>query len=273
MAKRNDTRLGYAAYFGLKKSSGQLHAHILCDYLPDAVSEPLQEYEYHHVSQWLSDTLSEYGLECFILELPNYKDIVHMSEYTSNNTRSLLRSDLPARFRSVRHARHWHKLKRAPGTMHIFACEQCKQTSWCTWAHAPSKCAHCGSESHTHVFAVKGYSNIVLYSDKWREYINTPNNSDKHLIETKTCSKCNSQYPATSQYFQKHGKSTLRSECKQCASTYEHKRGQQIHRRFRRDKMTDRQWFSHLASRGIKHEDMPDDMPIQNALFDDKQEV
>ena len=267
-ARRQRQALGYGCYFGLKKSTRQLHAHVLCDFLPDAVPAPTPGYPTRHTSQWLSDALAGYGLACFIVELVGYADIVRMAEYTANNTLSLLRSDLPTYFRAMNHSRRWRKLDRTPRNAHVWACDACSQMSWSGQRRAPTRCRVCGSHEHSFLYTVKGYSNIALNA---LPYIYTHNNVNAApktvpLTPTRSCSQCGVVKPLTTDNFQQSGNGRFRSECKQCSGRYEQARERKPTRRHRRDKMTDAQWFSELASEGIEHKDMPDDMPIQRSL-------
>jgi hypothetical protein len=106
-AQRDGVALQYATVYGFKPTTGQIHAHILSNWLPAPFSAPTRRHQYHHRDAWL-DGRAALGNLTLWHELA--QSVQRVAHYSANNLKSVLRVDLPSNFQRLVYSRNFPKL-------------------------------------------------------------------------------------------------------------------------------------------------------------------
>lgn len=105
-AHREGVELHYAVVYGFK-STGQIHAHIMANWLPAPMRKPTSRHQFRHVDEWLDGRAKKRQLTLWH-ELAQSSERV--ANYSANNLRSVLAVELPSNFQRITYSRGFPKL-------------------------------------------------------------------------------------------------------------------------------------------------------------------
>lgn len=246
-SKRNKHTLKYCTYYGYKES-GQLHAHNVASWLPDAVyshqrkvyNKKAKRWVFYdvYVSEWLKSTCERVGIDCHIERVKKIDDV---ARYLRSNIETTLHNFPPERQR-VRFNNRWVKEQDVNDmVLNIYNCLECGQVRYArTDNDHPARCK-CGNKSRW-TSPVKKYvnqdeiHNLLLYTHHFPNKQQISPSIHTTPTPTKACTKCGVIHPLTSDYWQvnSHSRSGYKSACKACISEYDKKRDSERNNQFER---------------------------------------
>ena len=225
-ANRQGHTLRRFVFYGFKQS-GQIHAHIVASWLPDAV---LERHRYQHAvmsSRWLNSICSKSGM---VAHVETVTDSIAVANYIKRNVKSTIHK-MPYNAVRVSFSRSWANHHDAlVSRLNIVTCQHCGQIA----VDTSSRC-HCGRSEWVQPSTLY-ITSETLPEPEFLLYKQTKPNETPFKVPLQHCPKCDTDYPLTTDYWYSDSSkpSKYSPVCKQCRKHEDAIRNKTLQRQFMR---------------------------------------
>jgi hypothetical protein len=204
--RRDGLNLTYCAVTALKPTTNQPHTHILANALVAPVAAPTRHRADCYADAWLAERADGLGM---VAHIERAAEPVGVAHYMISNLEAMLdRADLPDLFRRVAYSQSWPmQSTRRPAAR--------RRVGLTSTTHTTAAIAHATTATNT----TTGTTTTTAQKAQIMAH-GTRNDSDGR--ETRVCTDCKRELPATAKNWQRAGRGRWRGTCKDCTHAHDH---------------------------------------------------